>query len=177
VLRKIAIAVTTLVVIALSAGCATAPAGDIVVKDAWARPTAMKDMDMPTETPKAGMSEGMTQTEGMGDMQMEGPVSAAYMVIENKSGKADRLMTVTSNVADVTEVHETRQMDNGMMTMQPVQGGLEIPPNGSVTLKPGGYHIMMMNLRQDLIPGQTIKLTLKFQSGKEISLDVPVKEP
>jgi copper(I)-binding protein len=68
-------------------------------------------------------------------------------------------------------------MDNGMMTMQPVQGGLEIPANGSVTLKPGGYHIMMMNLRQDLIPGQTIKLTLKFQSGKEISLDVPVKEP
>jgi copper(I)-binding protein len=108
---------------------------------------------------------------------MDGPVSAAYMVIENSSGQADRLINASSSAAEVTEIHETKQMDDGMMGMQPLVDGLEIPANGSVTLKPGGYHIMMMKLRQHLSPGQTFTLTLKFQSGKEISLDVPVKEP
>jgi periplasmic copper chaperone A len=171
--RRFAV-VTALVVLIGLAACGAAPAGDITVKDAWARPTAKMAMGTPTETPKAAMGEAMTKTQSM---QMDGPVSAAYMVIENKTAKADRLMSATSSVADVTEVHETVQMENGMMGMQPVQGGLEIPANGSVTLKPGSYHIMMMKLRQDLSAGQTIKLTLKFQSGKEIALDVPVKQP
>lgn len=160
------------VVFALTA-CAVAPSGDISVKDAWARPTAKKAIETPMETPTVVMGNSMTGTQSM---QMEGPVSAAYMVIENRTGKADRLMSVSSSVADVTEVHETKQMGNGMMGMQPVQGGLEIPANGSVALKPGSYHIMMMKLRQDLTPGQIIKLTLTFQSGKEVALDVLVKE-
>lgn len=106
---------------------------------------------------------------------MDGPVSAIYMVISNKGGTADKLISVSADASDVTEVHETKQMENGMMGMQPVQGGLDVPANGSVTLKPGSYHIMLMKLSKDLTPGVNIKLTLKFQSGKEMTVDVPVK--
>ncbi len=141
-------------------------ASGIRVVDAWARPTAMKSM---------GDSHGHGESKS-GDMPMDGPVSAAYMVIEN-TGDADKLVSASTDVSEITEIHETKDMGNGMMGMQPVQGGLDIPANGSVTLKPGGYHIMLMKLKQDLTPGQMIKLTLTFQSGKVITLDVPVKEP
>lgn len=161
----------------LLAGCRVAtpaPSGSsgsdsttgIRVVGAWARPTAMKAM---------GDSHGHGESKS-GDTAMDGPVSAAYMVIENTGG-ADKLVSASADVAGVTEIHETKDMGNGVMGMQPVQGGLDVPANGSVTLKPGGYHIMLMKLKQDLTPGQTIKLTLTFQSGKEIALDVPVKEP
>ncbi|MCS7060585.1 MAG: copper chaperone PCu(A)C [Anaerolineae bacterium] len=159
--------VALVLAVALAAGCrAPAPAGAIQITDAWARPTTMKSMN-------GGHGHGGGQSGGMA---MEGPVSAAYMVIQN-SGGADKLISASTDVAEVTEIHETKDMGNGMMGMQPVQGGLDIPANGSVVLKPGGYHIMFMKLKQELAPGQTIKLTLTFQSGKQITLDVPVKEP
>ncbi len=137
----------------------------IRIVDAWVRPTAMKTM--------SDHSHGESKSGGMA---MDGPVSAAYMVIENTGG-SDKLISASTDVSEVTEIHETKDMGNGMMGMQPVQGGLDIPANGSVTLKPGGYHIMLMKLKQDLTPGQMVKLTLTFQSGQVITLDVPVKEP
>jgi copper(I)-binding protein len=192
---KLALAATTIVLMSALTACAGVPGGatrnatvstpagasgasGITVRDAWARPTLSKSTGMPAETPQTNMTEGLTKTVGMGkDVEMDGPVSAAYMIVENSTDKAERLMSASSSVAAVTEIHETKEMDNGMMGMQPLTDGLEIPANGSVTLKPGGYHIMMMKLNQALAPGQTFTLTLKFQSGKEINLDVPVKEP
>ena len=158
-----ALAAATLI---LLTACAT-PAADsnITVKDAWARPSAA-----PTMGPATDMTTTAQTSSGM-----NGPVSAAYMTILNSGGKADRLMSVTSSAANVAEVHETYTQDGGMMGMRPVQGGLEIPANGSVALKPGSYHIMMMDLKQQLTTGQTIKLSLKFQSGKQIDVDAPVK--
>ncbi len=175
------------------AACATpakapsAPAADgaaasgaaIAVTGAWARPTAKMAMGEATATPEATMGQEMTKTEAMGGGMhgMDGPVSAIYMVIENTGAQAETLVAVDTSVARVNEIHETKEMENGMMGMQPVQGGLQIPANGSVTLKPGSFHIMLMNLRQDLTPGQNITLTLTFQSGAQLTLDVPVKEP
>ncbi len=166
VMRMIGAAAIVVAALGMTACRAPAAASNLRVVDAWARPTAMKAMDQ---------SHGHGESKST-DMAMDGPVSAAYMVIEN-SGGADRLISASADVAEVTEIHETKDMGNGMMGMQPVQGGLEIPANGSVTLKPGGYHIMLMKLKQELAPGQAIRLTLKFQSGKEIALDVPVKAP
>jgi hypothetical protein len=130
---------------------------------------------MSAEAAKPAMSEGMTKTTATGHMGMDGPVSAIYLVIENKGGTADKLVSASTDVSDVTEIHETKEMEGGMMGMQPVQGGLEIPANGSVTLKPGGYHIMLMKLTRELSVGTNIKLVLSFQSGKQITQDVPVK--
>ncbi|MGQ9815951.1 MAG: copper chaperone PCu(A)C [Candidatus Roseilinea sp.] len=165
--KRVSGVVIGVVAMLLATACAPSTgASNIRVVDPWARPTAMQAM---------GHSHGDGKSKS-NDMAMDGPVSAAYMVIEN-TGSADKLISASADVAEVTEIHETKDMGNGMMGMQPLPDGLDIPANGSVTLKPGGYHIMLMKLKQDLTPGQSIRLTLTFQSGKEIALDVPVKMP
>jgi len=100
-------------------------------------------------------------------------VGGAYMVIEN-SGGADRVASLSTDAAGMAEIHETK-VENGMSSMQPVQGGLEIPANGKVELKPGSYHVMMMNLKRELKPGDKLAFMLKLQSGKEIPFTAEVR--
>jgi copper(I)-binding protein len=109
---------------------------------------------------------------------------AAYMTIQNNGGAADALVGASSPAATTVEVHETVVMgspapgasgDSGMMGMQPVKR-LEIPAGGSVQLKPGSYHIMLIGLKQDLKAGDTIQITLTFEKAGDVSLSVPVKE-
>ena len=87
---------------------------------------------------------------------------AAYMKIENTGSAADALIGASSPAATTVEVHETVAMgspapgasgDGGMMGMQPI-ARLEIPAGGSVELKPGSYHIMLIGLKQDLKVGR-----------------------
>ncbi len=173
-LKRIAsAALMAVALVACAAPPAAAPAAqsnapsDITVTGAWARP-ALGGMAMDaTKDPNA--KEG-----SMGNMNM-GAMSAAYMVLENKGG-ADTLIGVSGDVAEMIQVHRTKEKD-GMMTMEEAKDGMPVPANGSAELKPGSYHIMMMNLKQDLKPGDTFKLTLKFKSGKELPVDVTVKEP
>jgi hypothetical protein len=136
--------------------------GDLVIVNAWARPTAVA-MDMSAEsTPEAGMS-GMAMDS----------VSAAYMFILNRGAEAVRLVAAATDAAGLVEIHEVL-MENDVMKMRPVEGGIEIPAGGSVELKPGGYHVMLMELPRDLLPGQAIMLTLVFESGVELPVAVPV---
>ncbi len=136
--------------------------GDLVIVNAWARPTAAA-MDMSAEsTPEASMS-GMAMDS----------VSAAYMYILNRGAESDRLVAAATDAAGLVEIHEM-QMENDVMKMRPVEGGIEIPAGGSVELKPGGYHVMLMQLPRDLLPGQAIMLTLVFESGVEVPVAVPV---
>lgn len=115
-------------------------------------------------TPEASpMSSG----EPMGGM------GAAYLVIEN-SGEADVLLTGSTDVAQVVEVHEVAD-NNGVMEMRPLENGLEIPANGSVTLEPGGYHIMLIGLTQDLTAGMTFDLTLTFEKAGDVVVPVTVQ--
>jgi len=97
------------------------------------------------------------------------------MKITNSGDQADTLVSVTADVGDA-QVHETVVKDN-VASMQEVKAGLEIPAKGSVELRPGSYHIMLINLKRDLKAGDAVKLTLKFKSGTEIAVDVPVKAP
>jgi copper(I)-binding protein len=103
----------------------------------------------------------------------QGQVGGVYMTIEN-SGGTDRLLSLTSEVSDAIEIHETKSME-GMMHMSPLAGGLEVPAGGKVDLKPGGLHIMLMNLNRELKVGESFKLTLKLQSSKEITVEVQVR--
>lgn len=89
--------------------------------------------------------------------------SAAYFTIHNSGGQ-DRLMSVASPAADAS-LHST-SMDNGVMRMRPLRA-LDIPANGSVELKPGGTHVMLMGLKAPLAAGSAIRLDLKFEHSPD----------
>jgi copper(I)-binding protein len=89
--------------------------------------------------------------------------SAAYFTIRNAGGE-DTLLTVSSPGANAS-LHST-SMDNGVMRMRPLET-LDIPANGTVELKPGGTHVMLMGLKQPLQAGSALELDLKFEKSGE----------
>ena len=99
---------------------------------------------------------------------------AVYMTLANKTGTADRLTAAASDVAQKVQIHEMAVV-NGIMQMRELANGLAVPANGSVTLKPGGYHVMLIGLKKQLIAGQTIPLTLTFAKAGTISITVPIQ--
>jgi copper(I)-binding protein len=99
---------------------------------------------------------------------------AVYMTLANKANTADRLTGASSDVAAKVQIHEMTVV-NGIMQMRQLPNGLAIPAGGSVTLKPGSYHVMLIGLKKPLIAGQTLPLTLTFAKAGNISVTVPVK--
>jgi copper(I)-binding protein len=101
--------------------------------------------------------------------------TGAFMKLTAKEGS--KLVSASSPVAGVTEVHEMK-MDGDVMKMRAVQGGLELPAGKAVELKPGGYHVMLMDLKSTLQKDTTIPLTLVFKDAKGVEskteLTVPV---
>lgn len=99
---------------------------------------------------------------------------AAYMTLANETQTADRLTGASSEVAAKVQIHEMKVV-NGVMKMREVAGGLAIPAGGSVALKPGSYHVMLMGLKKPLVAGQSFPLTLTFAKAGNISVTVPVE--
>ena len=99
---------------------------------------------------------------------------AVYMTLDNKSGTADRLTGVSSDVADKLQIHEMK-VENGVMKMREIAGGLPIPASGSLVLKPGSYHVMLIGLKKPLTAGEKFPLTLTFEKAGNISVTVPVQ--
>ena len=99
--------------------------------------------------------------------------SGAFMTITAK--EAVQLTSVSSPVAGVAEVHEMK-MDGDVMKMRAVSV-LELPAGRSVELKPGGYHLMLMDLKQSLIVGNTVPVTLMFRDGNGAERRVKVRLP
>lgn len=100
---------------------------------------------------------------------------AVYMTIENKSKVEDRLTVATSDIAAKLEIHEMKVVD-GVMQMREVPGGLAIPADGSLSLKPGGYHVMLIDLKKPLKAGETVPLTLNFEKAGKIEVSAPVRD-
>jgi copper(I)-binding protein len=100
-------------------------------------------------------------------------VAGGFLTIENKGTSADRLVAGTADVAGKVEIHEMA-MDNGVMKMRPLDKGLPIEPGKTVTLMPGSYHIMLMDLKGALKEGDKVPVTLQFEkAGKvQVTLDV-----
>ena len=98
---------------------------------------------------------------------------AAYMTITNTGKTPDKVSCVSSDASAECQIH-TMTMDNGVMQMRPVEGGLEIKPGETVTLKPGGFHMMLVNLKHPLEQGNTVKATLKFDSAGTVDVDYPI---
>ncbi len=106
----------------------------------------------------------------------QGQNSAAYFVIENGTASADTLLSVSTEIAETAEVHMSMLDANGVMSMQ-MQDAVSIPARETVEFKPGGLHIMLVNLKQDLKTGDTFNLTLIFKEAGTIVIEVPVQEP
>ncbi len=98
------------------------------------------------------------------------PVAGGFFQVENTGEVADRLIAVTTAISEFNQVHEMTTVDN-VMQMREVEGGLEIPAGETVTLAPGGFHIMFLRLNQALVEGETIMVTLTFENAGDI--DVP----
>jgi len=99
---------------------------------------------------------------------------AAFLAIANKGGVADRLLGVSSPVAEAAELHN-HFMDGTVMRMRPVEA-IEIAVGSAVELTPGGLHVMLFGLKRQLKEGATFPLTLRFEKAGEIVVDVQVEK-
>jgi periplasmic copper chaperone A len=105
-----------------------------------------------------------------------GMMGAAYLTIKG-AGTADRLVAASAptSVAKTTELHKTVMDSGGMMSMKPVKS-IAIPATGTVTLKPGGYHVMLINLKKPLTAGARFPLTLTFAKSGKKTVTVTVRK-
>lgn len=104
-----------------------------------------------------------------------GAAGAAYLSLENSGGEADKLVSAASSVAGTTQLHQTID-EGGVMKMREAAGGVELAPHATVAFKPGGYHIMLMNLKHPLREGEHIPLTLTFAKAGSIGVEVYVEK-
>ena len=97
----------------------------------------------------------------------------AYFTIENSGAQADRLLRVTTTAASSAEIH-SMTMDGNVMRMRAVES-VEIPPHGTTALKPGAYHVMLLDLKQPLTVGETVPLTLTFEKAGVVNVPARVE--
>lgn len=100
---------------------------------------------------------------------------AVYLTVENASSAEDRLTGASSTFSGRTEIHQM-DMANGIMKMRAVANGLAVPAHGSVALKPGGYHVMLIGLKKPLKAGEAVALTLDFARAGKIEVSAPVMD-
>ncbi len=98
---------------------------------------------------------------------------AGYLTVTSAATAPDRMSCAGSEAAASCQIH-SMTMDNGVMKMRPVEAGLEIKPSESVTLKPGGFHIMLVDLKHPLEAGKTVEVTLQFEKAGAVKVELPV---
>lgn len=101
-------------------------------------------------------------------------VAGGYLAIANTGSSADRLIDATAEIAGRTEIHEMAITD-GIMTMRRLPNGLAVPAGGDVTLKPGSFHVMFMDLKRGLTKGETFKGTLTFEKAGKVDVEYVVQ--
>jgi copper(I)-binding protein len=102
------------------------------------------------------------------------PVGGGYLSITNNGTTPDTLVSGTSPVSKTFELHEMKT-ENGVMKMRPLTGGVEIKPGQTVTLSPGGEHIMFVGLKQPLKQGERIPATLNFAKAGQVKVEFVVE--
>jgi copper(I)-binding protein len=124
------------------------------------------------------------QDYSVGSIRIEAPwiratptgakVAGGYMMLQNTGKEPDRLVGGSFPLAGKLEVHEMR-MDGSVMKMRALPKGLEVKPGQRVELKPGSYHIMLMDLRQPLKEGDKVKGTLTFEKAGNVEIEYAVR--
>jgi copper(I)-binding protein len=98
--------------------------------------------------------------------------AGGFMKIENKGGGADQLVSASSPVAGEVQLHEMA-MEGNVMKMRQVKD-ITVPAGGAVELKPGGLHLMFMNIKAPLTAGESVPVKLKFAKAGEVEVKMPV---
>ncbi len=124
---------------------ATARAGEVAVTSGWARATP------------PGASVG-----------------SAYVEIRNEGSGPDRLIGVESPSAGMAMLHQSGE-DGDVAQMRPATEGILVPPGATVTMAPGGFHIMLMDIRAPLTRGETLPVTLRFETAGTVTLALPIE--
>lgn len=101
------------------------------------------------------------------------PVGAGYLTITNKGAEDDTLVSASSPIAGMTQIHEMK-MEGDVMKMNEVEGGLVIPAGQAVMLAPGGFHIMFMDLKEPLVENAMVPVTLTFEKAGPIEIQLVV---
>ena len=101
-------------------------------------------------------------------------VAGGYLTITNRGKKADRLIGGTAASAQAVEVHESSVSADGIARMRPLAEGLLIPPGETVTLQPGGVHLMIIAPTKALKIGESYSAALRFESAGEVPLEFDV---
>ena len=143
--RSLAYAALLSALIAAPARAEEVKAGELTITQAWSR-----------ATPKGAK------------------IGSGYLTIENKGSAPDRLVGISADIAGKVEVHEMA-MNNGVMTMRPLDKGLTIDPGKTVKLAPGGYHLMMFDLKSPLKQGDKVPVTLEFEKAGKVQLSLDVQ--
>jgi copper(I)-binding protein len=140
----VALVLGTLEFVALPAQAADYDVGAIRITQPWAR-----------ATPK-GASTG-----------------AAYMTVTNTGVAPDRLFCVSTEAAGQCQIH-SMTLEGGVMRMRPVEGGLQIKPGETVTLKPSSFHVMFVDLKHPLEQGKTVAATFKLEKAGTVRVEFPI---
>jgi copper(I)-binding protein len=121
-------------------------------------------------------------TSALAQVQIEKPwaratapgatIAGGFMVIRNQGAAGDRLVSASSPAAAKVELHVTSN-DNGVMKMREVPG-YDVPAKGAFVLKPGGAHMMFMDIKQPFKEGEKIPVTLKFEKAGEVKTEFQV---
>lgn len=110
------------------------------------------------------------------DMSMVGGMTAVYGTITNNTSNDVILVGGQTDVTSLVEIHEMA-MSGGEMVMQKIEGGLRIPAGQSVTLEPGGNHMMLMDLSKAVVAGDTISVTFDLEGADDITIDSIMAKP
>jgi len=101
-------------------------------------------------------------------------IGAGYLKITNNGTTPDRLIGGSSDAAKSFELH-VMSMENGVMKMRPVEGGIEIKPGETVEFKPESYHVMFVGLKEPLVQGHRVKATLDFAKAGKMAAEFVVE--
>jgi copper(I)-binding protein len=165
--RAVASVVALLALVLVVAGCTAGMPG----AQPMAAATAQQQLPVPTPEPgKLTVVDVRARPA-----PLEGGNGAAYMTVLNGLDTPVRLASVAGDASAAIELHESVN-DNGVMKMEPHPKGFEIPPSGTLELKPGGKHVMMVGLVKPLAVGDSFELMLNFEGSAPMKLTVPVLE-
>lgn len=127
---------------------------------------------------KKNMTESMAKLEiksaWVRAMPPNAKNSAAYLMVHNPTDQADRLIAAQSPIAKMVEIHTVEKQGEAMIMM--TVDGVPVPAKSMATLKPGGYHIMLMGLNQAPKTGDQVPLTLTFEKAGDVQVTAAVQE-